>query len=595
MSALQGQALNGMKSYLAEVHYPIILVLGTLMQDYSASLLLYKDGYYNIDNASKAKLPEQNLTTLKSDLEGSRNNLQNQLDLLSTEKAKINDILTYRGMSHTTTIMKYNSLINDLNRLHQSIAQYESQHTMQDLVPFKELLASTKRLLASYGSQSRNVGSYQPGSIGQLQQMQEVAAAYSNAVNHLSNRTDRIRTAQERDAVRWEAIAAEERRNQGVLNFVVGALTVVGGVVAIVATAGAATPLVVAAGATLGTGTALYGYSNMIEAEQDIIYGSLGDTKSFAVNPIRDTIFLGNNQLYHQTGQIFSIGSSIIAPIGQTGSVVKGLAQFGGGALGAWGGGELGYHGAKLLGASDSQANAAKFLSSMAGASAGSSLAGKFSLNKLITKKVPEQAPPYNKEQVLKNLEESRLARESSNFKSSYVKVEKSINQRIELQDELKRRVSDFDYDTASSKQKGNYSEIRTYDNLLNSRSGETSIYVLRRVGRDIPESLDAKLERGIDGIYINESGAGPKVIIDEAKFNKSKLNPYTADGKQMSYEWIKNRIHEDDFANLEDYFRVKQAIDKGNYEAVLSKVNIDGNVSHFRLDMDANIIGTWP
>lgn len=593
-SALQGQALNGMKSYLAEVHYPIILVLGTLMQDYSASLLLYKDGYYNIDDASKAKLPEQNLTTLKSDLEGSRNNLQNQLDLLSTEKAKINDILTYRGMSHTTTVMKYNSLINDLNRLHQSIAQYESQHTMQDLVPFKELLASTKRLLASYGSQSRNIGSYQPGSIGQIQQMQEVAAAYSNAVNHLSNRTDRIKTAQERDAVRWEAIAAEERRNQGVLNFVVGALTVVGGVVAIVATAGAATPLVVAAGATLGTGTALYGYSNMIEAEQDIIYGSLGNTKSFAVNPIRDTIFLGNNQLYHQTGQIFSIGSSIIAPIGQTGSVVKGLAQFGGGALGAWGGGELGYHGAKLLGASDSQANAAKFLSSMAGASAGSSLAGKFSLNKLTTKKMPEQAPPYNKEQVLKNLEESRLARESSNF-SKHLEVEKAIKQRVKLHDELERRISKFDYNTASKTQKGNYGEIRAYDDLLTPKRGETSIYDLSRVGRDIPESLDAKLERGIDGIYINESGVGSKVIIDEAKFNKSRLNPHTADGKQMSYEWIKNRIHEDDFANPEDYFRVKQAIDKGNYEAVLSKVDIDGNVSHFRLDMDANIIGTWP
>lgn len=93
------------------------------MQDYSASFLLYKDGYYNMGDASKAKLPEQNLTILKSDLEESRNNLQNQLDLLSTEKAKINDILTYRGMSHTTTIMKYNALINDLNRLHQSIAQ----------------------------------------------------------------------------------------------------------------------------------------------------------------------------------------------------------------------------------------------------------------------------------------------------------------------------------------------------------------------------------------------------------------------------------------------------------------------------------------
>ncbi|WP_165437497.1 T7SS effector LXG polymorphic toxin [Streptococcus ruminantium] len=593
-SALQGQALNGMKSYLAEVHYPIILVLGTLMQDYSASLLLYKDGYYNIDDASKAKLPEQNLTTLKSDLEGSRNNLQNQLDLLSAEKAKINDILTYRGMSHTTTIMKYNSLINDLNRLHQSIAQYESQHTMQDLVPFKELLASTKRLLASYGSQSRNVGSYQPGSIGQLQQMQEVAAAYSNAVNHLSNRTDRIRTAQERDAVRWEAIAAEERRNQGVLNFVVGALTVVGGVVAIVATAGAATPLVVAAGATLGTGTALYGYSNMIEAEQDIIYGSLGDSKSFAVNPIRDTIFLGNNQLYHQTGQIFSIGSFIIAPIGQTGSVVKGLAQFGGGALGAWGGGELGYHGAKLLGASDSQANAAKFLSSMAGASAGSSLAGKFSLNKLTTKKMPEQASPYNKEQILKNLEESRLARESSNF-GKHLEVEKAIKQRVKLHDELERRISKFDYNTASKTQKGNYGEIRAYDDLLTPKRGESHIYDLRRVGRNIPESLDAKLERGIDGIYINKSGAGSKVLIDEAKFNKSKLNPHTADGKQMNHKWIQKRIFETDFDSIEDYLTVRRAVKNKAYDSVLSIVDIDGNVKHFRLDMDANIIGTWP
>ncbi len=98
---------------------------------------------------------------------------------------------------------------------------------------------------------------------------------------------------------------------------------------------------------------------------------------------------MGNNQLYHQTGQIFSIGSSIIAPIGQAGSIGRGLAQFGGGLIGAKAGEELGYHGAKLLGASDSQANAAKFLSSMAGASAGSSLAGKFSLNRP-SKEVPK-------------------------------------------------------------------------------------------------------------------------------------------------------------------------------------------------------------
>ncbi|WP_227989409.1 polymorphic toxin type 15 domain-containing protein [Streptococcus ruminantium] len=227
-------------------------------------------------------------------------------------------------------------------------------------------------------------------------------------------------------------------------------------------------------GATLGMGTALYGYSNMIEAEQDIIYGSLGDTKSFAVNPIRDTIFLGNNQLYHQTGQIFSIGSSIIAPIDQNGSVVKGLAQFGGGALGAWGGGELGYHGAKLLGASDSQANAAKFLTSMAGASAGSSLAGKFSLNKLTTKKNPEQAPPYNKEQVLKNLEESRLARESSNF-SKHLEVEKAVKAKVDMRERVLKNLEDSRLARESSKF-NNYLDIEKSLKLRPIRTEEIEI-----------------------------------------------------------------------------------------------------------------------
>ncbi|MDW8743212.1 hypothetical protein Q7W37_09265 [Streptococcus suis] len=104
---------------------------------------------------------------------------------------------------------------------------------------------------------------------------------------------------------------------------------------------------------------------------------------------------MGNNQLYHQNGQIFSIGSSIIAPIGQTGSIGRELAQFGGGLIGAKAGEELGYHGAKLLGASASQANATKFLTSMSGTSAGASLAGKFSLNKLNTK-TPNEIPNSN-------------------------------------------------------------------------------------------------------------------------------------------------------------------------------------------------------
>ncbi|MFU2164906.1 T7SS effector LXG polymorphic toxin [Streptococcus pluranimalium] len=587
---LQGQAVTSIRTYLSEVHGMFLQTLINLMNDYSASLLLYKDGYYNIDSNNHAELPENTFTTLQSDLKTSRDHLKSQIELLNTARSKISDLVSYSGSSHTKTIQHYNFIINDIKTLDESIKQYESNHASHDLSAFKELLASTKALLAEYSNRPRTVATYQSGDIGRLTNIERFATAYEAVANHLSNNAERLQAAQERDQARFEALAAEERSKQGWIDLALGAVTIAVGLAAIVATAGAATPLVVGAGIVAGTGTVAYGASNVAEAGQDIYLGYKGDGKTLAINPIRDTLFMGNDKLYHQVGGLFTTTSAVMIPIGQTQSVTKGLAEFAIGEVGGFVGGQAGYHGTKLLGGSEADAQRANLVGGILGGFAASSAASRFSLNEV---EVPN-TPTYNREQILKNIEESRLARESSNF-GKHLEVEKAIKQRVKLHDELERRISKFDYNTASKTQKGNYGEIRAYDDLLTPKRGETSIYDLRRVGRDIPESLDAKLERGIDGIYINESGVGSKVIIDEAKFNKSKLNPNTADGKQMSYEWIKNRIHEDDFANPEDYFKVKQAIDKGNYEAVLSKVDIDGNVSHVRLDMDSNIIGTWP
>lgn len=62
-----------------------------------------------------------------------------------------------------------------------------------------------------------------------------------------------------------------------------------------------------------------------------------------------------------------------------------------------------------------------------------------------------------------------------------------------------------------------------------------------------------------------------------------------------MNHKWIENRISQDDFENPKDYYEVQRAIDKGDYDSVLSRIDADGNVKHFRLDDDANIIGEWP
>ena len=373
--------------------------------------MLYKDGYYQIDSHLHTKLPGQEFTRLHSDLKGSRDKFKNEIELLNTIKDKISDLVSYEGSSHTSTVMDYNFLLNQIKNLDSSITQYESNHASQDLVAFKELLAATKALIAEHAGKTRTVGTYQSGDFAKLKSVQRFAIAYKQATQQMESRVERVKAAQERDKVRFEALA---RSDKGWKDWAIGGLTIIAGVAAIIFTWGAATPLVAVSGLTFGLGTTAYGASNMYEASQDIQLGNAGDIHTKAKNPVRDTLFMGNDKLYHDVGNIFVTGSAIMIPIGQTGSVVKGLTQFAIGEAGAYTAGQVAYHGTKLVGGSEEDAQTANFIGNIVGGYAASSAASKFSLNKV---KVEVETPKFNREQILRNLEESKLARESSKFK----------------------------------------------------------------------------------------------------------------------------------------------------------------------------------
>ena len=396
---LQGQAISSMRTYLVEVHGTLLQTLVNLMNDYSSNLLLYKDGYYQIDSSNHAKLPGQVFTTLHSDLKSSRDNLKSEIELLNTTKDKISDLVSYEGSSHTSTVMDYNFLLNQIKNLDSSIIQYESNHASQDLVAFKELLAATKTLIAEHAGKTRTVGTYQSGDFAKLKSVQRFAMAYQQATKQMEGRVERVQAAQERDKVRFEALAAEDRAKKGWIDLGLGVVTVAIGALAIWATMGAATPLVVGFGLTAGLGTTAYGASNMYEAGQNIQLGNAGDIHTKAKNPIRDTLFMGNDKLYHQVGGLFVTASAIMIPIGKTQSVVKGLTQFAIGEAGAYTTGQVAYHGTKLLDGSEEDAQTANFIGNIVGGYAASSAASKFSLNKV---KVDVEAPKYNKEQILK-------------------------------------------------------------------------------------------------------------------------------------------------------------------------------------------------
>ena len=381
----QGQAVSSMRSYLVEVHGTLLQTLVNLMNDYSTNLLLYKDGYYQIDSSNHAKLPGQVFTRLHSDLKSSRDNLKSEIELLNTTKDKVSDLVSYSGSSHTSTVMNYNFLMNQVKNLDNSIIQYESNHASQDLVAFKELLSATKALIAEHAGKTRTVGTYQLGDFAKLQSVQRFAMAYQQASKQMESRVERVKAAQERDKARFEALAAEDRAKNGWKDLAIGVVTVAFSILAIVGSMGFATPLVVGAGLTAGLGSFAYGASNAAEGIHNIQLGNAGDAHTKSYNLIRDTLFMGNDKLYHDVGNVFVTASAIMIPIGQTQSAVKGLTQFAIGEAGAYTAGQVAYHGTKLLGGSEEDAQTANFIGNIVGGYAASSAASKFSLNKVST------------------------------------------------------------------------------------------------------------------------------------------------------------------------------------------------------------------
>lgn len=69
-----------MRTYLVEVHGTLLQTLVNLMNDYSTNLLLYKDGYYQIDSFLHTKLSGKGVTRLHSDLKGSRDKLKIEIE-----------------------------------------------------------------------------------------------------------------------------------------------------------------------------------------------------------------------------------------------------------------------------------------------------------------------------------------------------------------------------------------------------------------------------------------------------------------------------------------------------------------------------------
>lgn len=158
-----------------------------------------------------------------------------------------------------------------------------------------------------------------------------------------------------------------------------------------------------------------------------------------------------------------------------------------------------------------------------------------------------------------------------------------------------------FNPESAPIYQLGNFAEYKSYDNMVNNQSLKNNGYDLNPIGRPVPTSLDARMVKGIDGLYENlDPDSYVRYVIDEAKYGGA-VQKWTRDGLQMSDDWLKGTYSGFDRilkAVKEDEGlakKIRVALRRGQVDRVLSRVDKNGVVTTYLLDSAGEIIGTWP
>ena len=332
MTSFNGQSATAVKSYLGEVHEFLLQSIYVAISRFQADFLLYKNGYYNIEDNIYANMSRDTIKSIQDRISNEikyLNNIANEIDISLNS---VSDIY-WRGKPSKSTLEGHlNSEKNSLSAFNTIIENYESKKATVAKGELRSLLEALKSTIILYSGSTNSVLSYKNGDLVNNTQVLDLYKMVQSSTEYVDNNKEKIELA----AANQEEVftqmqkdyeeALEAREDEGRVKIITGALAIVVGGAAIFFTAGAATPIVVTA-AVAGTSSAVYGASNIYEGYKDIDYALMGDLNSVAINPIRDTVFMGNQGAYDLWGNINMAVAGLCIPISQAVNGVAGASK----------------------------------------------------------------------------------------------------------------------------------------------------------------------------------------------------------------------------------------------------------------------------
>ena len=325
---IQGETGKSIQNYIQEVHIPVIGSLQQLLTEFQVRLSVYAEGYYGIDSSYEAEIPQEILEEQQQVLENGREDFENLREEINSVISSVSDIVSVVQPSGLALVLSYQLMESRVKTLNSDIGDYEETH-QNDTQNMNSMLESIRSILiARTGSPAISVTNYQAGSIAMLPAYQRLQMGYEASGNYVAQNMAQYEAAMKKFEDKMNDKLSDDRKAEGLKQLLAGIVSATVGTALILATAGTAAPIVFFSATVVGGTSTLYGLSNATEGMNNISLGFSGDGFTMAENPIRDTLFAGNPELYYTIGNASTMISAMALPLSGILKGTTGAAKF---------------------------------------------------------------------------------------------------------------------------------------------------------------------------------------------------------------------------------------------------------------------------
>ena len=316
MPEMHGEAAEHIRSYMWDYHMNLANMIKDTIETYRSSFILYTDWYYNIDSDQMAEMSQDSMEGLEENIQGARSDFDAVAEEVADIERELSAYLDVGRFSTTCMESCFDNALAGVQNVRTQIGEYEEAHSHADMYPIDMMVGYLRSIIGGQlGGSSATISAYDASVVNATESFQLAQMMDGMLSTYLEQVKDRVNSCEEfyeLQQQQWQE-SIRLRTEEGIVKTLVGVGTMILGGMLVVATCGMALPLVATVGVmAIGAGTAAYGFSNTVEGGQDVYAGVTGDPRMVSVNPIRDTVFASNPDLYYLIGNVLTIAASLI-------------------------------------------------------------------------------------------------------------------------------------------------------------------------------------------------------------------------------------------------------------------------------------------